>query len=235
MGTWITKQLVFDGLVQGLAIALVAVGIVLIYRATRVINFAVGNMGLVGSGLLALMVVQYHVPFGVSLVVSLIVGTLFAVIAELAVIRRLFTAPRVIVLVATIGIGQLALTAVTAYPKIDNAGASFPVVTTSSWHVAGITVAGSQLSILIAVPLLVGALSWFLARTLIGKTVQASADNPDLARISGVNPKLVSTLVWAIAGLLSTVSIMLIAGQAGTAGTLTELGQIGRASCREKV
>src|SRR6185437_10269994 len=131
---------------------------------------------------------------------------------------------RVIVLVATIGIGQLALTAATAYPKIDNAGASFPVVTTSSWHVAGITVAGSQLSILIAVPVLVGALSWFLGRTLIGKTVQASADNPDLARISGVNPKLVSTLVWAIAGLLSTVSIMLIAGQAGTAGTLTKLG-----------
>ena len=54
--------------------------------------------------------------------------------------------------------------------------------------------------------------------------MQASADNPDLARISGVNPKLVSTLVWAIAGLLSTVSVMLIAGQAGTAGTLTELG-----------
>ena len=119
MGTWITKQLVFDGFVQGLAIALVAVGIVLIYRATRVINFAVGNMGLVGAGLLALMVVQYHVPFGISLVVSLLVGTLFAVIMELAVIRRLFTAPRVILLVATIGIAQLALTAATAYPKID--------------------------------------------------------------------------------------------------------------------
>jgi ABC-type branched-subunit amino acid transport system ATPase component/ABC-type branched-subunit amino acid transport system permease subunit len=223
-GTWITKQLVFDGLIQGLAISLVAVGIVLIYRATRVINFAVGNMGLVGAGLLALMVVQYHVPFGVSLAVSLVVGTLFAVIMELAVIRRLFTAPRVILLVATIGIGQLALTATTAYPDIDNAGASFPVATTSSWHVAGVTVAGSQLSILIAVPVLVGTLSWFLGRTLIGKTVQASADNPDLARISGVNPKLVSTLVWAIAGLLSTVSIVLIAGQAGTAGTLTELG-----------
>ena len=102
-------------------------------------------MGLVGAGLLALMVVQYHVPFGISLVVSLLVGTLFAVIMELAVIRRLFTAPRVILLVATIGIGQLALTAATAYPKIDNAGASFPVVSTSSWQVGGVTIAGSQL------------------------------------------------------------------------------------------
>src|SRR5579875_3020626 len=65
---WVTKQVVFDGLVNGLVIGLLAIGIVLIYRATRVINFAVGNMGLVAAGLLALMDVQYRVPFWISLV-----------------------------------------------------------------------------------------------------------------------------------------------------------------------
>ena len=54
--TWITDQLVFDGFVSGLVIGLLAMGIVLIYRATRVINFAVGNMGPVGASLLALLV-----------------------------------------------------------------------------------------------------------------------------------------------------------------------------------
>ena len=59
--SWINSQIVFDGIVQGLAIAVIAVGVVLVYRATRIINFAVGNMGVVGAALLSLLVVQYHV------------------------------------------------------------------------------------------------------------------------------------------------------------------------------
>jgi ABC-type branched-subunit amino acid transport system permease subunit len=221
---WVTKQVVFDGFVSGLAIGLVAVGIVLVYRSTRVINFAVGNMGLVGAGLLPLMVLQYHSPFWLALIVCLVVGTLFAVIVQLGVIRRLFAAPRVIVLVATVGIGQLALTVATAYPKVTNAAASFPVAVTNSWQLGGVQIQGSELAIIIVAPLAVLALSWFLVHTDIGKSVKAAADNPPLARISGVNPKLVSTMVWAIAGLLSSLSLILIAGQSGTAGTLTLLG-----------
>ena len=61
IATWITKQLVFNGVVAGLAIGLLAMGVVLVYRSTRVINFAVGNMGLVGASLLALLVVNWDV------------------------------------------------------------------------------------------------------------------------------------------------------------------------------
>src|SRR5215510_10329537 len=118
IATWITKQLVFNGAVSGLAIGLLAMGIVLVYRATRVINFAVGNMGLVGASLLALLVVNWDVPFWLAAIGSLIVGTLFGVIMELVVVRRLFYAPRVIMLVATIGIAGLAQAVVTAYPDL---------------------------------------------------------------------------------------------------------------------
>ena len=225
--TFITKQIVFNGAINGLASALVAVGIVLIYRATRVINFAVGNMGLVGAALFSVIVVRYHVPFWLALVIGLGVGTLFAAAVELGVIRRLFNAPRVILLVATIGIGQIALTAAVAYPKINAQGLSstrFPVALGRTWHLAGVQVAGPQLSILAVTPVAVLALAWFLGRTLIGKTVDAAADNPELARYSGVNPKLVSTMVWSIAGLLATVSLVLIAGQAGQAANVTTLG-----------
>jgi ABC-type branched-subunit amino acid transport system ATPase component/ABC-type branched-subunit amino acid transport system permease subunit len=221
---WITKQVVFDGLVNGLGVGLLAIGIVLIYRATRVINFAAGNMGLVAAGLLALMTVQYHVPFWISLAVSLLVGMAFAAIMEMAVIRRLFTAPRVIVLVATIGISQLALTIATAYPSISNGSARFPVPLGSTWQVGGLQIGGPEVSIIVVAPLVVLALSWFLARTDIGKTVKAAASNGDLTRLSGINPKLVSTMVWAIAGLLASLSLILVAGVSGTAGSLTTFG-----------
>ena len=51
--SWVNSQIVYDGVVQGLAIAVIAVGVVLVYRATRIINFAVGNMGVVGAVVLS--------------------------------------------------------------------------------------------------------------------------------------------------------------------------------------
>src|SRR3954469_9802182 len=108
VAAWITSQLVFNGVIAGLEIGLLAMGIVLVYRSTRVINFAVGNMGLVGASLLALLVVNFEVPFWLAAIGALVVGTLFGVVMELVVVRRLFYAPRVTMLVATIGIAGLA-------------------------------------------------------------------------------------------------------------------------------
>ena len=108
-------------------------GIVLVYRSTRVINFAVGNMGLVGASLLALLVVNWDVPFWLAAIVALVVGTLFGVIMELVVVRRLFYAPRVIMLVATIGIAGLAQAVITAFPDLKDEGASYPVPFSKTW------------------------------------------------------------------------------------------------------
>jgi ABC-type branched-subunit amino acid transport system ATPase component/ABC-type branched-subunit amino acid transport system permease subunit len=221
----VTRQLVFDGFVSGLVFGLLAMGIVLIYRSTRVINFAVGNMGMIGSGLLALLVAQYGVPYWIAAAAGLGVGTLYGAVVELVVVRRLFTAPRVIVLVATIGVAQLSLAILTAYPQIDPAKARFPLPIGGSWDdVAGVRVTGPQLSILLVVPLVAVALSWFLNRTSLGKTVKASAANPDLARLSGISPKVVSTFVWAVAGLVATLSLSLMAAQSGSARNLDTLG-----------
>ena len=107
--TWLNSQIIFDGVVQGLGVAVIAVGVVLVYRATRIINFAVGNMGVVGAAVLSLLVVQYHVPFWVGLAVALVLGLAFGAVVDLAIIRRLRKSPRVVVLVATIGVSQLAL------------------------------------------------------------------------------------------------------------------------------
>ena len=63
LAVWTTRQLWFDGLINGMVFGLLALGIVLIYRSTRVINLAVGNMGLPAVGLMALMVINYDFPY----------------------------------------------------------------------------------------------------------------------------------------------------------------------------
>jgi ABC-type branched-subunit amino acid transport system ATPase component/ABC-type branched-subunit amino acid transport system permease subunit len=222
--TLLTRQLVADGFISGLVFGMLALGIVLVYRATRVINFAVGGMGLVGAGLLVLLTLQYHVPYWLAVLIALVVGTLYGGLLELTIIRRLFDAPRVIVLVATIGIAQLSLAILTAYPNIDSATARFPLAIGSVHEVASIRITGAQLQILIIVPLVAAFLSWFLLRTTFGKTVKASAENRDLARLNGISPRRVSTFVWMVAGGLATLSIALIAGQTGAATDLVTLG-----------
>ncbi len=224
LATWITRQLVFDGAIYGLVIGLMAMGVVLVYRTTRVLNFAVGNMGLIGAALLVLVDLDYGWPFWLSAVLALVVGTLFGAAIELSVIRRLFTAPRVIVIVATIGVAQLALAIVSVYPEVDNASSRYPVPLGSEWRWAGVRVTGPQVSMLVVAPVVALGLAWFLNRTLLGKVVRASADNADLSRLSGINPKVVSTAMWALAGFLSTISMVLIAGNNRSALALASLG-----------
>ena len=151
--TLFTRQLLFDGVVTGMVYGLVAMGIVLVYRSTRVINFAVANIGFIGAGIFALLVAQYGVPFWIAAFVGLLLGCAYGAVVELIVIRRLFTAPRVIVLVATIGIAQLSLAILASFPEIDAPGARFPVPIGAVREIADIRITGPSLTILIVVPL----------------------------------------------------------------------------------
>ena len=227
LAAWLTSQLVFNGLVNGLVTGLLAMGLVLVYRSNRVVNLAVGNMGLVGASLLALLVLNYHFPFWLALALSLATGTLFGTVVDLLVVRRLFHSPRVIMLMATVGVAQLAQGISGSYPEINMRGNKYPTALSGVFEdVLGLRITGPQLTIVLVVPAAALALAWMLRRTALGRAVEASADNPSLSRLSCVNPKMVSTFVWTIAGLLSTVSIMLLSAQAGTPAGLNNLGML---------
>ncbi|HEY7105645.1 MAG TPA: branched-chain amino acid ABC transporter permease/ATP-binding protein [Acidimicrobiia bacterium] len=214
LGAIVTWNLLFKGVVGGLIIGLVAMGIVLVYRSSRVINFAVGNMGVPAVALFGVMVGAHGWPYWPSLVITLVLGTLVGVLIELVVIRRLFKAPRVIVFVATIGVAQLCEAVTLALPdyKTGSLQTQFPLPFTGTWHPGlDIEVTPSQILVLIVVPLVALGLWWLLGHTAFGDAVRAAATNSDLARMTGINPKLVSTGVWAIAGFLATMAVFLTA------------------------
>jgi len=214
------RVVIFSGLVNGLVFAMLAMGIILIYRNTRVINFAVGNMGLPGATLFALLIINWGWPFWLALVTVLVVGALIGTVIELTIVRRLFDKPRVILLVATVGIAQTMQAVNLALPEVDGEQTQYPVAIGAVWeNVLGLRqLKGPQLQILIVVPLVALALGWWLTRTTFGKSITASADNPSLSRLSGINPKIVSTIVWTVGGLLATLSIILFSGGSAAAG-----------------
>jgi ABC-type branched-subunit amino acid transport system ATPase component/ABC-type branched-subunit amino acid transport system permease subunit len=211
-GLTISADIVFDGILQGLVYALVAFGLVLIYRATGVINFAQGQIGAFGGYAMALLYVRYDVPFGLSVPIALASGVALGVAAEL-ILRRLFTQPRLLLFVATLGITQLIqlLQLRLPIPEEQASSVSYPVLLSGTWDIGPVTITGPQLTVLVAVPLLMVFLGWLLTKSHFGKQVRATADNAPSAALAGISVRAVSTKVWALAGLLAAFSALLIA------------------------
>jgi ABC-type branched-subunit amino acid transport system ATPase component/ABC-type branched-subunit amino acid transport system permease subunit len=218
----LSADIVFDGVVQGLVYALVAFGLVLIYRATGVINFAQGQIGAFGGYAMAVLYIRYDIPYGLSVPLALLSGVALGVLAEL-ILRRLFTQPRLLLFVATLGITQLIqlLQLRIPIPEEQASSVTYPVLVSGTWEFAGIRMSGPQLTVIVAVPLLMVFLGWLFSRSMFGKQVRATADNAPSAALAGISIRAVSTKVWALAGLLAAFSALLIAPlQGGNIGVV---------------
>ena len=106
LGITISEQIVFNGLVRGMVYALVAIGLVLVFRASGVINFAQGQFGALGATFVAILFVNYGLSVWVTLPLAIATGALLGGLTELFVVRRLFTQPRLLLFVhARCGLG----------------------------------------------------------------------------------------------------------------------------------
>jgi len=218
------KQVAFSGLVNGATYGIMAVGIILVYRSTRVINLAIAEMGGLAAALLARMVINWDVPYGVAFAACIVVGGATGWLIDRIVIRRLFDAPRVIVMVATIGVAQVLLFVQAVLPQPERI-TSFPSPIASSWTVAGIEVQGAHVAILVVVPLLTLALGLLLNRTRQGIAIRAAASNADAARLAGIDVRRMSSLVWLLAGVLAAIGTILSAPiTTTTSGDILTLG-----------
>ena len=217
------KQVISSGAITGLTYGVMAVGVVLVFRSTRVINFAIGEMGGFAAALLYRLVIDWHAPFWLSLAIGIVVGALIGAALELVIVRRLFSAPRVILLVALIGAAQLLLFFEVILPNIT-AVRPYPTAFTGSWRVGGLLIQGPELTVIVVIPILVIALTLFLNRTKYGLAIRASAANADAARLSGINIKRMSTIVWVIAGVLAATAAMLFGPLNPDAGSALGVG-----------
>ncbi len=206
-----TPNLLFLGLVRGLIVALIAMSLVLVYRSSRVINFAVGDLGVPCAALLAITAGTRGWPYWIAFLAIVLVGAGGGAASEL-IIRRLANRPRVTSLVATIGIGQLAILAAISLPEYRTGSLQgtyptpFPNI---DWQWGRVSISGAQLVVLIVAPIVMLLLWWILGGTNFGVSVRAAATNKDLARLTGISPKLVQSAVWALAGGVSAIAVTL--------------------------
>ncbi len=204
------------GTIIGLTYGLLAVGIVLIYRTNRIINFAHGQIGAFGSAFFGVAAVKWHIPYWVAFPIALIVAAATGAAAETGVVRRLRNAPRLMSMVATLGVGQFLVIFAAIINSTASAGALYPQ---PSWlpafNVGALRVTPAYSGMLILSPLFVLAIALFLKRSRFGLAIRAAAANPEAARMSGIFASRMSTLAWAIAGALSAFTAILTAPTQG--------------------
>ncbi len=212
----ISQQMVVTGAVVGLSYSAIAAGLILVYRANGIINFAVVAFGAVALG--AFGVLTEH---GWSLLPCMLVAVPFAALAamilEIAVIRRLASAPRLVLLMATIGIAQLLGFTVLLFAELlpdVPPGGDFPTVVPKDWSwqvTKDLLIGAREISVLVAVPILVVLLALFMTRTRLGLMVRAAASNADKSRLMGIPVARTSTVVWGIAAAFTATTIIVLA------------------------
>ncbi len=215
LGWDITGQTLLIGATSGLAYAILAAGLVLIYRATKVINFAHGEIGAFCAALLAILVLDHDWNFFLALATVLLAGAVVGAIVELLIVRRLSRAPRLALLVATIGIAQLMFVCQLLLPGVDNV-APYPSPVGRSIDVGGLVLRSPHFMVIAFVPATIAGLAVFLNRTPYGIAIRAAAENPDRAELSGISTKRMSTLVWVLAAVLAVLTAVLVNPLRGT-------------------
>jgi len=210
-----------QGVSTGVVYGLLAMGLVLIYRANRVLNFAQGQLGVVGAVFLVKCYYDFGFSYWFALILALALAVAIGSLCEL-LLRRLNDRPRVLVMVATIGLSQV-LFVFTALPFIrpSNLFRQFPVPFDLSFRIGTYIFSPGQVLALIVAPLVALGLVAFVRWSPWGLAMRATTENSDSARLSGVWVRRTSNVAWMLAGLLSAFTAVLAAP--GQTSSLTQV------------
>jgi branched-chain amino acid transport system permease protein len=216
-------QLIVQGLVTGSVYALVALGFVLIYKATGVINFAQGEFVLVGAYICLWMVVSHGVPFWGAFLLTLVFAVFLGLSLERLVLRPMIGEPIISVIMVTIGLSAVLKsfvasiwgTQIRVFPEI------FPQ---KPINFGGIIVDTIYLWTMGFAIFFLIVFALFFKYTRIGVAMRATADDQQAAQSMGISIKKVFAIAWCVAAVVSSVGGILIGNINGINITLSQFG-----------
>jgi branched-chain amino acid transport system permease protein len=185
---------------------------VLIYRANRVVNFAQAELGSIAGVLAIQLVLQFQLNYFLSVAIGITTAAVLGASVYLFVIRRFRTAPRLIVAVATIGIAEIlagfAIVVSLLFGQ-QPSGRTFAAPFHASFTVRPVLFHADAVLAMIIVPAVMVGLALFFRYTDFGIAIRAAAENGDRANLLGIPIHYLYIGVWAIAGVLSAIAVMM--------------------------
>jgi branched-chain amino acid transport system permease protein len=207
-------NLTLSGVSAGMIYAAVALALVLIWRATRIVNFAQGGMLMITTFIAWDLVQQHGVNYWVGLAVAIAAGLVLGAVAERLLVRPVETGPPLNAVIVTLGL-LIFLQASSGMIWDNSQSRSYPPGFSFRGYRAGghtLFFAPNDLFIVIAVAILVVLLYLLFQRTPIGLRMRAAAFQPEVARLLGVRVGRMLTLGWALAAAVGALAGVLAAG-----------------------
>jgi len=212
------KQALVIGVITGAGYGLVALGLVLIYKSSGVFNFAQGEFGTVAVYTLYGVHDLAGVPLVPAMLVGLAASAAMALATEQIVIRPLFNAPRVALLVATAGVSLLAISLELWLGEARLRFIQPALGRLDRISVFGIQVSDQRLLVLAALLMLAVLLGLFFSRTNVGLAILGVSQEPVATELMGISVRRLSSFTWALTGLLAGIAGMLTAPVVGSFG-----------------
>jgi branched-chain amino acid transport system permease protein len=203
-------QFLFTGIMLGGIYGLIAVGIVLIVKGTKVFNFAHGDLAALGAYLFWCFLVQAGLNTAVSIVLMVMIAAALALLLERFILRPLIGQPILSAIMVTIGIGQIFAGIVTLF--WPGPGRSFPhIIPSGTFHVGPIPLSLEALmSFIVCVAVLI-AFYFLFQHTNMGLAMRGTAEDHQLAQSGGIQVTRIFAVCWFIGILLASVGGILIA------------------------
>lgn len=204
------------GVTQGSAYGMVALGLVLVYKSSGVFNFAQGEFGTVA--LFVLYLLDFETNYWLAMAGALAVAAVMGFLTERIVIRPLFEAPRVILLVATAGVALLAIGVQIWFgdaqgKPIDKAFDRVDRIT-----VLGVQVTDQQLALIVVLVALAALLALFFTKSNLGLAIIGASQEPTATELVGISVKRLSSFIWVIAAVLGGLAAVIAVPNLGSFG-----------------
>ena len=218
----IVPQLIVSGIAAGALYALVAMGLVLIYKATDIVNFAQGESVTVGAYMGWLCMAQLHLPYALAMLVVIAGSALVGVVVERVAYRPLLKSPPFTVILATLAIGLIIKNGIRLIwqdtPRtIEGAFSAEPL------EIGPVLITPERLAIVVTVAVIVVLLALFFRLSKLGRAMRATAQSQEAASLMGISVPGIFARTWALGTALGGVAGMLIAP---LVGINTELGSV---------
>ena len=181
----------------------------LIYKATELVNFAQGDLLMLGAFVAYMAVVWWGLDYWLAFLISVVTIGAFGALLDAVVLRRVIGQPQFAVVMLTIGLGAMFRTfaSMTWGSEIYTLPTPFGGV----WNVGGVTLSHQYLSIIAGTLVLCGVLYAFFNHTRIGIAMQATSQNQLAAYYMGIPVKLIFSLIWAISAAVAAAAGILLA------------------------
>lgn len=205
-------QLIISGIAQGCIYGLIALGFVLIYKATETVSFAQGELMMLGAfgGLACMTMLGF--PYWLSIVSSIVGMALFGVLLERLVIRPILGQPAFSIVMLTIGVGYVARGLITMIPGIGTETHTLPVPYKDQiWNVGSLVLNVEQMAVIGSTAVLCLVLFALFKYSKLGIAMQASSQNQLAAYYMGIPVKRLNGLVWGLAAAVAAVAGLLLA------------------------